>query len=742
MSHFRLTRRPFRGVNDPLVVGLLGLLPIVATAQSQDASSTTSALETIVVTAQKREQSLQEVPISISVVSGEAIASGSIKGFEDLDESVPNLFIARSPGADAIFIRGIGSGAGSPSLDQSVVMFVDGVYAGRSRQFQTPFLDVERIEVLRGPQGALVGKNTSAGAINIVTARPTDTFEGFVSAEYDFELEGTTLNGVVSGPLSDRFSMRLAAKYQDLDGYIRNVMNNQDEPSREGSAVRLTGMYSGDALTITAKVEHTELDVSGNPYVMTTQLLGRKLDRTKESGSSLGGDFDNNETNNATLTIDYEFGGHTFTSITGYSEYKTRHSTDADFFEADLAYSNFDEDYEQVSQEFRLLSPTGQTIEYVVGVYWHDADLTEWRGTASFFAPAASTFRTFVQDNRALSGYAQVTWNITDDFRIAVNGRYTKEKKEARYVRIGGPLAFTERQGALQADISDKLDEDEFDPAVTLQWDVTPNLMVFASYGQGSKSGGFQGAIPNATAAQFQFAPETSESYEVGMKSVFSRGYFDLTVFDTTYDDLQVSSAIQSDPNVSVFAFFTGNAASASARGAEASAVIRATDSLLINASLAYISAKFDSYPHGPCATGQAPDDPVRGSCNLTGVRLPFASKWSGSLSLTYSRDLTDRLAFTTTATANFRTDFRAEFPNDPMFVQDDYVKYDLRVGFKWDDRIEVALLGRNLTDEYTFGFGGTGNLATNPVFGLAPDARMLPLDLPRTIALQARYNF
>ncbi len=743
MSCFRFIRSPLGITRGQCVVGLISTLPLLAAAQTQGSASP-ATLETILVTAQKREQSLQDVPISISVVSGDSISSGSIKGFEDLDESVPNLFIARSPGADAIFVRGIGSGAGSPSLDQSVVMFVDGVYAGRSRQFQTPFLDVARIEVLRGPQGALVGKNTSAGAINIVSARPTETFEGHISAEYDFELEGPTLTGVVSGPISERFALRAAAKYQDLDGYIRNVLNDQLEPTREESAVRLTGTYdSGGGLSITAKVEHTELEVKGNPYVMTSAIVGRKLDRTKEAGSSLGDDFDDNETNNVALTIDYDFaGGHTFTSITGYSEYKTRHSTDADFFEADLAYSNFDEDYEQVSQEFRLLSPTGRTIEYVLGIYAHDAELTEWRGTAALFAPPASTTRTFWQDNRAVSGYAQVTWNITEDFRVAINGRYTQEKKEARYIRIGGPLAFTQGVGTLQADIRDDLDEDEFDPAVTLQWDVTSDIMLYASYAQGSKSGGFQGAIPNATAAQFQFAPESSESYEIGMKSVFPGGYLDLTVFDTTYDDLQVSASVQSDPNVSVFAFFTGNAASASARGAEASAVWRATEALLVNASLAYISAKFDSYPAGPCATGQAPDDPVRGSCSLTGVRLPFASKWSGNVSLTYEHDISERLAFSTTASANFRTDYRAEFPNDPMFVQDDYIKYDLRLALSWDDRIEVALLGRNLTDEYTFGFGGTGNLAANPVFGLAPDARMLPLDLPRTIALQARYNF
>ncbi len=742
-------RRPNVASRASLLAGLMGAAvgaPAAAAPQADPpaAASTGSAgLEEIVVTAQKRQQSLQEVPISISVVAGASIESGSIKGFEDLDESVPNLFIARSPGADAIYMRGIGSGAGSPSLDQSVAMFVDGIYAGRSRQFQTPFLDVERIEVLRGPQGALVGKNTSAGAINIISARPGSSFEGNLNTEYDFELEGATLSGVVSGPLGDSFGLRLAAKYQDLDGYLRNSITSTDEPTRNERAVRLTGAYdAGGSVSITAKLEHSELQTDGTPYVMTSAIAGRKLDRTKEAGSALGPDFEKNEANSATLTMDYDLGGHTLTSITGYSEYQARHGEDSDFFERDLAYSSFKEDYEQSSQEFRVLSPTGRTIEYVLGIYAHEADLLEERGTGALFAPPASTARTFDQHNEAVSGYAQLTWNFTDSFRASVNARYTEEKKEARYVRIGGPLAFTQGTGALQADIADSLREGEFDPAVTVQWDVTDGNMLYVSYSQGSKSGGFQGAIPNATPSQFQFSPETSQSYEAGLKSTFERGHFELTVFDTTYDDLQVSAAVPSDPNVNVFAFFTGNAASATTRGAEASGAVRITDSVVLNASLAYVSAEFDSYPAGPCATGRAPDDPVRQSCSLTGVRLPFAPKWNGSASLAYNRDLTARLAFNSIASANFRSDFRAEFPNDPVFIQDAYVKYDLRIGLTWDQQLEIAVLGRNLTDEYTFGFGGTANLATIPGLGLAPDARMLPLDLPRTIALQARYSF
>ncbi|MBL8629218.1 MAG: TonB-dependent receptor, partial [Rhodospirillaceae bacterium] len=166
----RFSRSAFKAsvLGTSVLAGLMLALPAQAQQQSAQAQV---GIEEIIVTAQKRAQSLQDVPISLAVISGDVLANNSIKSFEELGQYVPNLFVTKTPGADQITMRGIGSGAGSPSLDQSVVMFIDGVYAGNSRQFTAPFLDIERMEILRGPQGALVGKNTSAGAINIITKR-------------------------------------------------------------------------------------------------------------------------------------------------------------------------------------------------------------------------------------------------------------------------------------------------------------------------------------------------------------------------------------------------------------------------------------------------------------------------------------------------------------------------------------------------------------------------------------------
>lgn len=730
------------------------LLAIVAIAAAGTAAAQTPGdqpaaspaarqIDQVIVTAQKREEALSDVPISIAVLDGAEIEKNAIVNFEDLDESVPNFFVARSPGADAIFLRGLGSGSGSPTLEQSVVLFVDDIYAGNARQFQTPWLDVQRVEVLRGPQGYLVGKNTSAGAIRFVSNRPGTEVEGKASVEYDFERDGPTVSGMLSGPVSDSIGLRGAVKYRNLDGYIHNSLNGRDEPENEEFAGRVMASYASGNFDALLKLEATTLENDGNLYVMTSQIAGRPLDRTKESGSSLGKDFDDNDTQNMMLQLNWALGGgHTLTAITGFSAYDTEYGVDADFFESDLAYSIFEEDFDQWSQELRLLSPTGQTFEYVVGAYAHTNDIDENRDTGAIFAPPASTHRVFEQSNDSWSVYGSLTWNVSEQWSVQGGLRYTHDQKDASYLRIAGPLAFTDKIGTVVQDFSDSLSDGETDPGISLQWRPNEALMFYASYAQGHKAGGFQGAIPNATPTSFEIKPEQSEAFEVGAKGMYDRFSFEVAVFDTSYDDMQVAASVPTDPSSTVFAFFTGNAAEATSRGVELSGTYRVTDDLQLRGSIAFLDAEYDSYVRGPCAQGQPVEDPATGSCNLSGVVLPFAPDYSGILSILYERPLTARWSMAADLSMSFRDDFRTDAPNDPHFVQEAYEKYDARLAFTRDEKLEIAAIMKNITDEYTFGFGGSGTLASNPVFGLAPDARMFPLDPPRTFALQVNYSF
>ncbi len=420
-----------------------------------------------------------------------------------------------------------------------------------------------------------------------------------------------------------------------------------------------------------------------------------------------------------------------------------RFPADADFFERDLAYSRFDEDFSQTSQELRLLSPTGGALEYVAGVYWHHNDLLEFRTTATTFAPAGNTIRFFDQGSSTVSAYTQATWNVSPQFAAVLGLRYTKEDKDASYIRIGGATSTTTGVGTVQASFADTVSEGEVDPALSLQWRPDGDHMIYGSYSQGSKSGGFQGGVSNATPAAFKFKPEKSDSLEFGYKQSYGgKGYLDVVLFHTKYQDLQSSTALPTTASGSSFAFFTGNAGEATAQGIETNWAYRFSEHVKVNAALAYMDAKYGQYAEGPCITGQTPNNAARGSCDNSNIDLPFSSKWSGNVTASWNSDLGSSIKLDVSVTANFRSSFRAEFAPDPLFVEGGYTKYDARIGLSFGDSWELALLGRNLTDKKTFSFATAAALANNPALGISPDARLGVVDPPRTVALQARYKF
>ncbi len=300
-------------------------------AEEQGESTQNSSI--IVVTAQKREQDVQDVPISMAVVSGGSLSDLGITDFKELDRYVPNLFVQETPGNNAYYIRGIGSTPGNLAFEQTVGLFVDGIYGGHARQFQAPFLDVERVEVLRGPQGALVGKNTSAGAISIVSAKPTDYFTAQLDASYEFEYGGTRIFGMASGPVSDVVSVRLAAQYEDADGYIENVTLGGSETKRQTFFARGSLLIdSGGPVDLLIKIEGGNVDLTGSS--VERLLTNNDPDLERSTGGFPGfvdKDFDNTDTINMAATANFEIGDHTLTSITGYSSYSYEKRLDSDF---------------------------------------------------------------------------------------------------------------------------------------------------------------------------------------------------------------------------------------------------------------------------------------------------------------------------------------------------------------------------------------------------------------------------
>jgi len=441
-------------------------------------------LEEIVVTAQHREQSLKDVPISVAVVSGDFLRDNSIQKMADLQFSVPNFTMAESGIGTNVFIRGIGSG-NNQGFEQSVGIYVDGIHHGRAQQSRAPFLDLERIEVLRGPQSILFGKNSVAGALNITTAKPTEEFEGSVSLSYeptDEEIEGTV---VLSGPLSDRVRVRMAARYHELGGYIENLTLNRMEPNQKDWTLRGTvEMDVSENLTATLKVERSQFDVIGRnieidgevpapagPFAGLTYsqiLVGAfgqdpsVLNNTLDGKRHANGDFSNNEQTELVLTLDWQLGEHVLTSITGYSDFGFNDNCDCDFTGANIFTLPLAEDFEQISQEFRITSPGGETVDYILGAYFQTAkhnyedaiEITDTsvlvpllNGNPGFaaFAPlfgvlgvagAGDLFANTKGQRRAnvdaqvYSAFAQISWNISDDLILQLGGRLTYETKD------------------------------------------------------------------------------------------------------------------------------------------------------------------------------------------------------------------------------------------------------------------------------------------------------------------------
>jgi len=439
-------------------LGLLSLLAPVGFAVAQsppEEGGFEGLLEEIVVTARKREESALDVPISIVALSGEKIRVADLNRLEELQTYVPNLTVTETGIGTNLSIRGIGSGE-NQGFEQSVGTYVDGVYRGRAQQSRIPFLDLESVEVLRGPQNTLFGMNSIAGALNIGTARPTDTLQARVSGLYEPELSDRKVDGFVSGPMGDTLSGRLAFHWRDVDGYTRNLTLGADEANREERAVRGTLAWApGEDWDVTLKIEHSTFDTVGRSveivddrpaqagpfaglnYAQILQLFGQDASVANnflDYRRSSNGDSSDNEANEYVLTVDYAgWGDFVLTSVTGWSGYEYGELCDCDFTGANVFKAYFSEDFDQFSQEFRLASPAGRTLDYVAGVFYQASDLAffdtllvdgnsilipviDALAGPGFGALAANTGtpRTLDQETDTLAAFAQATWSISD----------------------------------------------------------------------------------------------------------------------------------------------------------------------------------------------------------------------------------------------------------------------------------------------------------------------------------------
>jgi iron complex outermembrane receptor protein len=815
---------------------ILGAVPLSGIAQDIDAVDDGEwVLEEIVVTAQKVEESLRDVPLSVEALLGEKLADAGILRLDDLKAYVPNLQMSETGIANNIYIRGIGSGL-NQGFEQSVSLYQDGIYRGRGHQARMPFLDLARIEVLRGPQPILFGKNAVAGAVNMVAAEPTSRFMASGRVAYDFENEETTADAVLSGPLSQAVRGRIAVFHRKADGYLTNRTLETGEPRRNDLAGRMMLQADlGTSLTATLRLEagrfntdgrqieifgETPISAADSPFLGATysQALagviqagggtpppglleagGAHIDHANGTAPQSYSDIDSRE---VALTLDYTLGnGTTFTSTTGFSTYKLDEFCDCDFVAAPLITAGIEEEYKQYSQELRLASPAGSPVRWIGGLFFqrYELDAPDYLAvpansivpplialnTLPMLVPqfmqaggpcqlqgfdqaqcqdfasnlvqgffrGASNPRDFSQDSTLFSAFLQGTFTLNEQWSLSLGGRLNHERKDGKRVTylvdaggdaITNPLAhnlYSQILGIEQHALTGSRKETSFSPMVNLQYRYSNRSMAYLSAARGYKSGGFDARSNRATKSvggqqvqAFEFEDERATTFEFGLKTaVGSRADFNMAVFFTDYRNLQTTAF---DGSIG----FNVDNGSAEVRGVELEGRWRPFGGLLLTASAALLDFEWTDY-EGQCyydLIGTSACD-AGGNAQYAGYDNQFAPTYSGVVSAEYGWNL-GNLRLTAVADMTFTDDYLQSLNLDPVLVQKGFTKLNARLSLgDLDERWELALVGRNLTDKTTVSYAADTPLASRlfkarSYYGF--------IDPPRAIAVEARLRF
>lgn len=764
------------------------LVAAIAAAVSgpQLASAETFVLEELVVTAQKREQNLQDVPVSVNVVGGEAISEGGIGNLEEMSALVPNLSINQSPQNLSIYVRGLGSGD-NQGFEQSVGLFIDGVYAGRSKQFQAPFMDVASVEVLRGPQGTLFGKNTIAGAMTVNTAKPTDDVEAHLKTSYEPRYNSYDVEGVISGPITDTLKGRLAVSQSETGGYLKNTNSaiDDDEPEEKSAIVRGTLVWdASDNLEVIAKYEWGHSESTGRAYRMdgvgvwgaALQAADPNWDPSDESERTTNTEEEaDTNSDSFTLTMNYALGEYELTSITGYSEFKYDEVVDGDSTSLDALRMPQSQEFDQWSQELRLTSPLGGEIDFIAGLYFQTSDfdlhrrmdtrLAEYNfvDPALGFVPEAGAYSDYNQKSDTYAAFGSVTWHATEQVHITGGLRYTIEEKEATrnmvytgydtYAALadvynpavvpavyGAAVAGMQQLGVYEHEVEGDRSAENVSPSLKVQYDLSDDVMLYASISKAFKSGGYNaignqgyeagqyGAQPNP----FDFDEEEALAFELGGKTVLMDGAAQLNfaLFRTEYSDLQVSS-FQGDT------FIVGNAAEAVSQGLEVDGTMRLSETLFLNASFAYLDAHYSEYENATCTAAQSAAAGFGNPCSqdLTDKDLANAPEWSGNIGLDQEFILSDNLLLRTHVDVAYTGEQYLASDLDENSKEDSHITANARVALSdAEGSWEVALVGKNLTDEEVRTWSNDPLLLTGAHFSYyAP---------PRTVAVQFNLKY
>jgi iron complex outermembrane receptor protein len=751
------------------------LLATPAAAQDTGATAADQGYGEIIVTAQKREESLQKVPAAISVVSAKQFDDRGGVNIQSLQQLVPSLnFKDSATGIDSsLFLRGVGTINFSIAAEPSVGFVVDGVTQARSGEAFGDLYDVERIEVLRGPQGTLFGKNASAGVINVVTKRPGDSFGGYIegSATTDEEYK---VRAAVDLPLNDIIKSRVTASYARFDGTVRNLTLDRTVNGYERYGVRgIIVAEPTDALTFTLIGDYRRQNSDCCAEVIGTRpngALGASLDGVALRGDETRAIRQNtlSETKEhswgVSLQADLDVGAAgTLTSITAYRDYYNFGIRDGDFIDTvyAIAGGNQLDDYgpqpsTTFTQEVRLASPGNQKLEYVVGAFYYNAkqtrtfqrddivcSATTLPAVAPGLAPCAvgastlafpTAVGTFGSRIENVAVYANLTYNLTDRLRLIAGGRFTHDKVTAFNQRTpatganGGP---TPGLAATGADFRLRTSKSDASARAGIQYDVTDGLMTYATFSQGYKGPAFN-VFFNQNAGQLDpIAAETANAYEVGSKFKTADGSFTLNtaLFYAKYKNFQANSFV--NLNGSVVTQLT-NAGSVSTKGVEIDALLRPARNFTVNAGLAYTDAQIDRF--------NIPAGSPAGTSTRRGEQLPLAPAWKGNVGANWTIETNSFANIEIGAQVSLTSDQISSLEANPVtrraITIDGYKIVDGNIALVDPNGVwRINFIGRNLFDESYASLITTGGPGGSYRY-------LLPRDVDRYFGVNLRFNF
>ncbi len=721
-----------------------------------EAVSPEAGIADIIVTARKKTEFQRDVPVSIESLSGAQLGTSKITQIIDLVSRVPTLTVSYGSTSPFAEIRGFGTG-NSESFDQAVGKFVDNVSYGRGQDLRLPLFDIERVEVLKGPQVLLYGNSSTAGALNITTRKPGDRLEADGSVAYEFNADEVLAQGGITVPVTEGASLRLSGLYQDVaKGRTYNVLTGNHDPRINNYAGRaILRLDPAPDLEITLKAEYDHLRNKGNGSEAFAQATAGPAIFPEIDANNVS-EYDNDkapffqknydELHSQVYQTDVNlkaFGG-TITSTTAYRKQGYSGSVPGVFpvpvFNAYIGY-----DYKQFSQELRYSGRHGNLDVTFGGFYQHENYLNASAldtNLAALGAPVPPFAFNFLlhEKTESYSGFGDLTYHFTDRLSLEIGGRYSRITRRADQSAFPGDIVPGKSYGLLQDAqarnlslyplyqgffgvaphdyVGLRLKEHHFQPQIVGQYKILDKAQVYAKYVKGDKAGAFdanyQGLPGNVTPANVDFAPEKAESYEVGFKGLILDNKLDFAVaaFRTSFTNLQTNAFI----GAATVAVVT-NVGKARSQGIEAELHYAPVAGLRIDLTGAYTDAKYLDFPGGACtrAQGAAP-----GGCaqqDLSGTRTPYSSKFAGTIGVDYSQPVGDYV-LDGGVLVIARSKYNPSTNNEPLLQQRGYAQIDAHIDLKpADGHWTASLFARNLTGYRYREYGGVVPLTTGALF-------------------------